>query len=82
MPDSLPPVFTSRCCKRVNRLFNAFRSGDELTGKSVLREMINATVAFEQRAADLRKPGKSLHRMLRARGNPTTANFFAILSAL
>jgi hypothetical protein len=51
-------------------------------GKTVLREVINATVGFEQLAADLRKPSKSLHRMLGPRGNPNTANFFAILRAL
>jgi DNA-binding phage protein len=61
---------------------NAYLSGDELTGKTVLREMINATVGFEQLAAELKKPSKSLHRMLGPRGNPNTANFFAILRAL
>jgi DNA-binding phage protein len=61
---------------------NAYLSGDEITGKSVLREVINATVGFEQLAADLHKPSKSLHRMLGPRGNPNTGNFFAILRAL
>jgi DNA-binding phage protein len=61
---------------------NAYLAGDEVTGKSVLREVINATVGFEQLAADLEKPSKSLHRMLGPRGNPNTANFFAILRAL
>ncbi|MCU1235742.1 MAG: hypothetical protein JWP63_3709, partial [Candidatus Solibacter sp.] len=30
----------------------------------------------------LGKPGKSLHRMLSPRGNPSTSNFFAILQVL
>jgi DNA-binding phage protein len=61
---------------------NAYLSGDEGAGKAVLRDMINATVGFEQLAADLRKPSKSLHRMLGPAGNPSTANFFAILQVL
>ena len=61
---------------------NAYLNGDEITGKSVLRDVINATVGFEQLAADLQKPSKSLQRMLGPRGNPNTANFFAILQAL
>ena len=61
---------------------NAYLGGDEITGKTVLREVINATIGFEQLAADLQKPSKSLHRMLGPRGNPNTANFFAILRAV
>ncbi len=61
---------------------NAYLSGDEATGKSVLRDVVNATVGFEQLAADLHKPSKSLHRMLSPGGNPSTANFFAILQVL
>ena len=61
---------------------NAYLSGDEAAGKAVLRDVINATIGFEGLASDLRKPGKSLHRMLGPRGNPNTANFFAILQVL
>jgi DNA-binding phage protein len=61
---------------------NAYLAGDEATGKAVLRDVINATVGFERLAADLRKPSKSLHRMLGPGGNPSTANFFAILRVL
>jgi DNA-binding phage protein len=61
---------------------NAYLSGDETTGKAVLRDVINATVGFEPLAMELGKPGKSLHRMLGPRGNPSTANFFAILQVL
>ncbi|HYM07344.1 MAG TPA: transcriptional regulator [Terriglobales bacterium] len=61
---------------------NAYLRGDEATGKAVLRDVINATVGFEPLAAELGKPGKSLHRMLGPRGNPSTANFFAILHVL
>jgi len=61
---------------------NAYLSGDEAAGKAVLRDVINATVGFERLAADLGKPSKSLHRMLGPGGNPSTANFFAILQVL
>jgi DNA-binding phage protein len=61
---------------------NAYLSGDEAMGKTVLREVINATIGFEELAAELQKPSKSLHRMLGPRGNPNTANFFAILQVL
>jgi DNA-binding phage protein len=61
---------------------NAYLGGDEATGKTVLRDIINATIGFEQLAADLQKPSKSIHRMLGPNGNPNTANFFAILLVL
>ncbi len=61
---------------------NAYLGGDEATGKAVLRDVVNATIGFEQLAAKLQKPSKSLHRMLGPRGNPNTANFFAILQVL
>ena len=61
---------------------NAYLAGDEATGKTVLRDVINATIGFEQLAAELSKPSKSVHRMLGPRGNPNTANFFAILQVL
>ena len=61
---------------------NAYLHGDEATGKAVLRDVINATAGFEHLAAELGKSSKSLHRMLGPEGNPSTANFFAILQAL
>lgn len=61
---------------------NAYLGGDTATGKAVLRDVINATIGFEQLAAELQKTGKSLHRMLGPSGNPNTANFFAILQVL
>lgn len=61
---------------------NAYLAGDLTTGKAILRDLVNATVGFEELAAELDKPSKSLHRMLAPRGNPNTENFFAIVSAL
>lgn len=61
---------------------NAYFAGDTTVGKAILRDLVNATVGFEELAMALKKPSKSLHRMLAPRGNPSTENFFGIVSAL
>jgi DNA-binding phage protein len=61
---------------------NVHRAGDTETGKAILRDLVNATIGFEGLAAEIRKPSKSLHRMLAPHGNPNTENFFGIVSAL
>ncbi len=61
---------------------NAYLTGDEATGKAVLKDLINATIGFEELARLVDKPSKSLYRMLGPNGNPNTANFFAIVRAL
>ena len=61
---------------------NAFLGGDTAAGKAILRDLVNATLGFEGLAAEIKKPSKSLHRMLAPRGNPSTENFFGIVSAL
>ena len=48
---------------------NAYLGGDTGTGKSILRDLVNATVGFEELASLLKKPSKSLHRMLAPHGN-------------
>jgi DNA-binding phage protein len=61
---------------------NAYLAGDTATGKAILRDLVNATIGFEGLAAEIRKPSKSLHRMLAPHGNPNTENFFDIVSTL
>jgi DNA-binding phage protein len=61
---------------------NAYLAGDTKVGKAILRDLVNATVGFEGLAVEVHKPSKSLHRMLAPRGNPSTDNFFSIVSAL
>src|SRR5688572_20640383 len=61
---------------------NAYLAGDTATGKALLRDLVNATVGFEGLAAEIRKPSKSLHRMLAPHGNPSAENFFGIVKAL
>jgi len=61
---------------------NAYLSGEPELGRALLRDLINATVGFEALAEITRIAPKSLHRMLAAKGNPTTRNFFGIVTAL
>ena len=70
------------CRALLTEAVNAYLSGDEATGKTVLRDVINGTIGFEKLATDLQKPSTSLHRMLGPNGNPNTAHFFAILQVL
>jgi hypothetical protein len=57
-------------------------SGDVETGKTVLRDYINATVGFDELAAVTKKSPKSLMRMLGPTGNPQARNFFEIVAYL
>ncbi|HEV8242683.1 MAG TPA: transcriptional regulator [Nitrospirales bacterium] len=61
---------------------NAYLEGDTAAGKAILRDLVNATLGFEELAKETNKPSKSLHRMLAPRGNPSTENFFGIVHAL
>lgn len=59
-----------------------FLSGEPKTSKRVLRDLVNATMGFEELARAIGKPSKSLHRMLSPSGNPTMENLSAIFVAL
>lgn len=61
---------------------NAFLDGEGEAVRTILRELVNATVGFEDLAAKTGKPSKSLHRMLSARGNPGMDNLSAIFAVL
>ena len=60
----------------------AMLSGDVATGKTILRDYINATVGFSDLAEATRIPSKSLMRMLGPTGNPRADNLFEIVSFL
>jgi hypothetical protein len=49
---------------------DALLSGDVETGKTVLRNYINATVGFDKLATVTKKSSKSLMQMLGPKGNP------------
>jgi hypothetical protein len=59
-----------------------FLAGDVETGKSLLRDYINATVGFKQLAVTVHRSPKSLMRMLGPSGNPHARNLFEIVSCL
>ena len=59
-----------------------FLNGDPETVKLVLRDLVNATIGFEQLAQTVEKPAKSVHRMLSAAGNPTMTSLASIFAAL
>ncbi len=61
---------------------NELLAGDLNAGKAILRDYINATITFEGLAKKIRKPGKSIHRMLGRRGNPRADNILEIIKAL
>jgi hypothetical protein len=60
----------------------SFLAGDMDTGKSVLRDYINATIGFHELAEITQRSPKSLMRMLGPAGNPYARNFFEIVSCL
>jgi DNA-binding phage protein len=56
--------------------------GDIATGKTILRDYINATVGFAEVAEHTHIPSKSLMRMLGPGGNPRAENLFEVVSFL
>ena len=61
---------------------DALLAGDVETGKTVLRNYINATVGFDRLASVTKKSPKSLMRMLGPEGNPQARNLFEIVAYL
>jgi hypothetical protein len=60
----------------------SYLTGDLETGKSVLRDYVNATIGFQALQQQTDIPVKSLMRMLGPNGSPSAANFSSILTAL
>jgi len=66
----------------LSEVLDLFLAGDVATGKSVLRDYVNATIGFAALAEATGVPAKSLMRMVSASGNPRAENLFAIIAAL
>ncbi len=66
----------------LNEAATLFLNGETDAARLVLRDLVNATVGFEELAAETRRPAKSLHRMLSQQGNPTMDNLAAILNVI
>lgn len=60
---------------------NAFLNSDIDTGKTLLRNYLNATEAIPSIALELEQNEKSIRRMLGPKGNPTLKNFINLLGA-
>ncbi len=73
------PVFRRALLREA---IESFLSGDVETGKTVLREFINATVGFTKLGRVMHRSPKSLMRMLGPRGNPQAKNLFEIVAFL
>ena len=59
-----------------------FLSDEPQTARAMLRDLVNATLGFEQLAKLTGTPSKSLHRMLSPKGNPSMDNLAAIFGAV
>jgi len=59
-----------------------FLNGEPETARLILRDLVNATIGFEELAHLTAKPSKSLHRMLSPQGNPSMDNLAAIFDAI
>ena len=73
------PEFTAVLLEEAISLF---LNGEPEVARLVLRDLVNATIGFEELAEQLDKPSKSLHRMLSAKGNPTMDNLTKIFRVL
>ena len=59
-----------------------FLNGEPETARLILRELVNATIGFEELAMKASIPSKSIHRMLSAKGNPTMDNLATMFNVL
>ncbi|WOG27236.1 transcriptional regulator [Endozoicomonas sp. 8E] len=69
-------------CALLDEAATLFLNGEPDAARMVLRDLVNATIGFEQLANTTQKSGKSLHRMLSGKGNPSMDNLADIFSAL
>lgn len=60
----------------------AFLNGEPHVARLILRDLVNASVGFEELATETRRPSKSLHRMLSEKGNPSMDNLAAIFGVV
>lgn len=59
-----------------------FLNGEAELARTILRDLVNATIGFEALALQIEKPSKSLHRMLSNRGNPNMENLALIYNSV
>jgi DNA-binding phage protein len=76
------PVRPNADSKRILKATRLLISGEAETARVILRDLVNATLGFEQLAKLTDVPSKSLHRMLSPKGNPSMDNLAAIFGAV
>ena len=57
-------------------------NGEPEVGKEIIRDLINATIGFEELGDRVGKAPQSLMRMFSSSGNPQSSNLFAVIEAL
>ncbi len=65
-----------------NEAMQLFFNGELQVTRLLLRDLVVATEGFEQLALETDKPGRSLQRMLSARGDPTMESLIKIITTL
>lgn len=88
LPEALPPVafaVKERAARdpafakaMLDEAATAFLNGEPHVARLILRDLVNASVGFEDLAVETNRPSKSLHRMLSEKGNPSMDNLAAI----
>jgi DNA-binding phage protein len=66
----------------LNEAATAFLNDEPHVARLILRDLVNASVGFEELACETKRPSKSLHRMLSEKGNPSMDNLAAIFGAV
>lgn len=62
--------------------FNSLFTGDHRVACLMLRDIVNATIGFQQLAKKLGKKDKTVMGYLGGKSNPTISNLFAIVYAV
>ena len=57
-------------------------NGEPDVGKEIIRDLINATIGFDELGLRIGKSSPSLMRMFSSKGNPQSSNLFAVIEAL
>ena len=73
------PAFREELIKEVIR---CILTGDVDTGKTVMRDYINATIGFEKLGNLTHKSPKSLIQMFEPNGNPQARSLFKVISQI
>lgn len=60
----------------------AFLNGEPHVSRLVLRDLVNASIGFEELSAETKRPSKILHRMHSETGNTSMDNLAAIFGTV